>query len=319
MIEIVRWMTWIIAVLSIAVSFAPYLPGDYWWARMWDFPRVQIAIVAIVAIIIALTVGARTPVLLLAVAAVVQIVQIIPLTPLVPAQVTLMQPDGLRPVHALSLNVLMENDDHQSTIDLIEREDPDIVLLMETNEDWTNAMTNVLSRYSTILSHPADDHYGLIFATRLDSDKTEIVYLNNGDTPAVLARLRTVEGRLFNYVGLHPRPPVPGTSAEERDEQIRRAATIADTAAAPTVVMGDFNDVAWSHTARRYKDIGGFKDPRVGRGLLASFDANRWWLRFPIDHLYITDDINLISFKRGEYVGSDHFPMLSTFVVPDRD
>ena len=318
-VEMIRWLVWALAITSLAVSFAPYLPGDYWWARMWDFPRVQITVVVLVGIAAAVLIGARIPVVLMAVAATVQIVQIIPLTPLVPIQTPLVEAGDAETVHALALNVLMENDDYQRTTDLITSEDPDIILLMETDKTWADAMADTLSRYPVVVSYPEDDHYGLIFATRLTTEKAEVVFLTNGDTPAVVARLRTAQGRLFNYVGLHPRPPVPGTSAEERDEQIRQAATLADSAAAPTVVMGDFNDVAWSHTARRYKEIGGFSDPRVGRGLLASFDANRWWMRFPIDHLYITDNIDLISFKRGPHVGSDHFPMLATIAIPDQN
>lgn len=304
------------AMLCVFVTFAPYLPGDYWWGRGWDFPRVQIAIVSVVSICIALAVSAYLPLMLLIVTAGIQIVQIIPFTPLYPTEVELVDPGHTKPIHFLSLNVLMENNQYARVASYIRKEDPDVILLMETDGAWAEAMADTLARYSVVVSYPKDDHYGIIFATRLESDDARIVYLADDDIPAIRARLRTTEGTSFTFVGLHPQPPVPGTTTEDRDKQIRRAATIADTTAVPTIVMGDFNDVAWSHTARRYKEIGGFKDPRIGRGLVASFDANRWWMRFPIDHLYITEDIDFVSFKRGPHVGSDHFPMLATIIVP---
>ena len=119
----------------------------------------------------------------------------------------------------------------------------------------------------------------------------------------------------FFFVGLHPRPPVPGVDTDDRDEQIKRAALLADREILPVVAMGDFNDVAWSWTFERFKEYGKFKDPRVGRGLIPSFDATSWWMRFPIDQFYVTDGFGLISFSRLDPVGSDHFPMKAIITV----
>lgn len=116
-------------------------------------------------------------------------------------------------------------------------------------------------------------------------------------------------------MGLHPRPPVPGRDTDERDAQIRRAALIADRTIQPVVAMGDFNDVAWSWTSERFKEYGSFRDPRAGRGFLPSFDVNSIWMRFPIDQLYLTDGLALVSFSRLDPVGSDHFPMKAVIGV----
>lgn len=83
----------------------------------------------------------------------------------------------------------------------------------------------------------------------------------------------------------------------------------------PVVAMGDFNDVAWSRTSETFKEYGKFKDPRVGRGMIPSFDATSWWMRFPIDQLYLTDGLGLVSFGRLDAVGSDHFPMKAVISV----
>jgi len=114
---------------------------------------------------------------------------------------------------------------------------------------------------------------------------------------------------------MHPRPPVPGNDTEERDAQIKRAATLTKHSDLPVICMGDFNDVAWSRTAQNFKHHGNFHDPRVGRGMLSSFDANHPILRFPIDQLYVTGGIDLISFERKRAVGSDHFPMNAVVAI----
>ena len=83
----------------------------------------------------------------------------------------------------------------------------------------------------------------------------------------------------------------------------------------PAVVAGDFNDVAWSNTGRLFQADGHLRDARVGRGLFNSFDATSRFLRWPLDHVYTTDDFRLIALKRLEEFGSDHFPIYAELVL----
>lgn len=80
----------------------------------------------------------------------------------------------------------------------------------------------------------------------------------------------------------------------------------------PVIVGGDFNDVAWSHTTRLFRRIGGFLDPRIGRGLFNSFDATHPFMRYPLDHVFASRQFRLIELRRLPDIGSDHFPMLVT-------
>jgi hypothetical protein len=75
--------------------------------------------------------------------------------------------------------------------------------------------------------------------------------------------------------------------------------------------MGDFNDVAWSRTSQMFKRIGGYLDPRIGRGLYATFPANLPFLRWPLDHLFMSPDFTLVDMKVLENVGSDHLPVIA--------
>ncbi|SFF26238.1 hypothetical protein SAMN04488523_1425 [Sulfitobacter brevis] len=49
-----------------------------------------------------------------------------------------------------------------------------------------------------------------------------------------------------------------------------------------------------------------------------SFDADRPWLRFPIDQFYVTPDVAVVSIERRGYIGSDHFPMAATIRLDAR-
>jgi endonuclease/exonuclease/phosphatase (EEP) superfamily protein YafD len=137
------------------------------------------------------------------------------------------------------------------------------------------------------------------------------VHLTRDGTPTVLAELRDRQGRPFTFVGLHPQPPVPGQDTEERDAQIVFAARFARKSDRPLVAMGDFNDAAWSDTARAFKRVGGYVDPRVGRGLFASFHARNPLIRCPIDQVYVTAEVAVVSIALGDNIGSDHFPLVA--------
>ena len=159
----------------------------------------------------------------------------------------------------------------------------------------------------------------MLFATRLDVDAANVVFLSSDDTPAVVARLRDPAGGDFTLIGLHPRPPMPGTDTTERDTQIINAARIGEADSIPALVIGDFNEAAWARTMTRFRKLGGFLDPRVGRGPLPSFHAKNVVVRSPIDQLYLTAGVSLASFERGMAFGSDHFPMHARFFVPAGD
>jgi endonuclease/exonuclease/phosphatase (EEP) superfamily protein YafD len=77
------------------------------------------------------------------------------------------------------------------------------------------------------------------------------------------------------------------------------------------LLPGDLNDVAWSRTSRRLQQTAALRDPRVGRGLFATFNANLpAGLGWPLDHVFVSTDFALCALERPGDIGSDHFPLL---------
>lgn len=305
---------WVLAILIVVVTSLPLSNTNAWWVRVMDFPRVQIAMVGGIVLFAALFLPGASRFLvpfLMIVACGYQFWRVFPYTAFAPVEMQLAA-GGPDAVKMLASNVLMENDRHGALIEVIEQVDPDVLLLMETDQIWLDALEPALERYSTVIREPKDNHYGMIFATRLPVDEARIVYLTSDDTPSAFAQLMAPGGVTFRFVGLHPQPPVPGADTHERDAQIYYAARFARKSGVPLVVAGDFNDVAWSDTSKTFKHVGQYLDPRIGRGFFSSFDAGRFYLRFPIDQLYVTEDVAVVSIKRHAYIGSDHFPMGAT-------
>ena len=317
LISLIRGLVFLLAGGLVLVTLLPLWDTNAWWARFWDFPRVQIAaLIVLVLVLLALLRGRGwglgAAVLLACLG--YQIWRISPYTPLAGQEMRLAgaaEAEATGTLTLLSANVLMENRDFASMRALIEEVSPDVLLLMETDADWIAALDPVLADYATVVRAPRDDHYGMLFATRLEAREARTVRLTETETPALFAEIIGPRGRPFRFIGLHPHPPLPGQSTETRDAQILYAARFARDADMPLIAMGDFNDVAWSDSAQRFKRVGRYLDPRIGRGLYASFDAKNPVLRFPLDQIYVTPDVAVAEFRRGPNVGSDHFPIIA--------
>ena len=310
------WALRTVALLLLLGTASSMTESNQWWIRAWDFPRTQILIVMLVTAALLYVFDRKwRPWLSIAIllASCWQFYRIYPYTGLATQEVSrttasLDHAQGCFKV--LTFNVLQTNRDYASTLALLEREDADVLLLLETDAGWRDAMMPQLSRYSSVLERPLSNKYGLVLATRLPASGGEIIDLAEKDTPSAFITL-TAGGSDFYLMALHPRPPHPGRDTEERDAELVMAARRAADAEMPVLAIGDFYDVAWSKTSQLFKEIGEFLDPRIGRGTYATFPADMTWLGWPLDHLFMTEEFLVNELQVLENVGSDHRPVSS--------
>lgn len=105
--------------------------------------------------------------------------------------------------------------------------------------------------------------------------------------------------------------------SRERDaELVLIAKQVRDHPEQSWIVTGDFNDVAWSHTTRLFTRLSGLNDPRVGRQLLTTYHAEYPLLRYPIDHVFVSDGFTLHQLERIHLPGSDHFAIVANLQEP---
>ncbi len=309
------WLVRIAAAIILLGSAASVIGSEQWWIRVWDFPRIQFAIALVLG-------GAflwwfdrravRWLPLVMAICACWQFYRVFPYTPLAETEVSLADAANLTTsscFSVLSFNVLQDNRDYPATIAMLERENPDVVLVLETDKAWLNALEPTLSNYPSRLSRALDNKYGIAFATRFPMREGRVQDLAEPDTPSVHATLDGPES--FRIIGLHPRPPRPAQDTDERDAELVIAARHAAKQSVPVLAIGDFNDVAWSNTSSLFKRLGAFLDPRIGRGPFATFPADKTWLGWPLDHVFVTKEFLLEEIRVLENVGSDHRPIVA--------
>ena len=325
MLVVLQWVVVGLGLGAVAATLLSFSRSPHWFVRIWDFPRVQIAAVAIAAGLVYAWLFSRGraadgPFLAsLLLCALWQGWKVYPYTPLARVQVQRSDrgraavPEERSTFRLLVSNVLMENRQHSRLLEVISDADPDIVLALETDAAWARALEPLARSYPYVVRQPQENYYGLMLFSRLPLVAPRVDYLVQDDIPSVHTEFELPNRARVTFHGLHPRPPEPirGQTSTPRDaELVVVGKAIGAHGERPTVVAGDLNDVAWSPTSELFLRLSGLLDPRVGRGLYSSFNADNPLCRYPLDHVFHSAHFRLCELRRLPNVGSDHFPIL---------
>lgn len=311
-----------LGVACVAATLLPLLRARAWWVRIWDFPRLQVAVLALAAMAGMLWAGADGWVgwalaVATGAAAAGQVAVVLPYTPLWPVQSVRGGGDGsgAATLRLVVVNVLMTNRVVDGLFAAVREADPDVVLAVETDAWWVSRLREGLAdSHPHAIERAQDNTYGLVLRSKLPLVEPELRCLVHPAIPSVRVGVRLRTGAVVRFYAVHPEPPSP-TEAESslgRDAELVTVGREIAMRTGPTVVAGDLNDVAWSRTSRLFRRISRLLDPRVGRGLFPTFHAGWFWwpVRWPLDHVFHSEDFALCEVRRLPAFGSDHFPIL---------
>ncbi len=212
-------------------------------------------------------------------------------------------------VSILVANVLQTNRNYAALKQIVTREGADICLFMETDQGWADALAEIEDGWPHRADHIDDNLYGMMFWSRLPRESVEVGCRVSDDIPSIFADIALTDGPVTRFFAIHPEPPAATSSTVDRDAELVAVGEAAAALERPVIVLGDLNDVAWSRTTIRFQRLSGLLDPRIGRGLFSTFHAKHWFLRWPLDHLFHSPDFRIVSVRRLERFGSDHFPV----------
>lgn len=316
--SVLELFTLCLNILFCIPSAASLTKFDYWWIRGFDFPRIQISVLIVANIILALAVYDFDAVWHFLIVSVLflslmyQCILIYPYTIFAKKQV--IDYEGGQNEDNISImvcNVLTENRNYGQLIDLTHSRNPDILLTLESDKKWEEALSVLEDKFDHGVKVPLENLYGMHLYSKLPLENIEVKYLVKDDIPSIHGTVKLPNGKNATIHCLHPRPPSPSESktSTNRDAELLLVSREIKKDAKLTLVFGDFNDVAWSRTTKLFQKISGLMDPRRGRGFFNTYNANYKLLRWPLDHVFHSDDFTLIEIDRGRDIGSDHFPM----------
>jgi endonuclease/exonuclease/phosphatase (EEP) superfamily protein YafD len=320
LLTIAHWAVWLLGGVGLVATLLPILRQTAWWIRVCDFPRLQI----VAGLLLSITLGLALPgmggtghtwfLVGLGLAVVYQLARIWPYTPLHRKQVAdASRPDEDQDYHIslMVANVLMYNRDASRCLGHVRHLQPDIVLAVETDDWWLSQLEGITKDYPYTCHAPLANTYGMLVFSRLPLLEPQIRYILDPDIPSFHGCVRLPSGVTANLHFLHPKPPAPqeSKSSARRDAELLVVGKVIQHHDGPTIVAGDLNDVAWSHTSELFRRLSRLLDPRVGRGLLPTFHADHKLLRWPLDHVFHSAHFRLQEIKRLTHIGSDHYPI----------
>lgn len=314
-----QWLAGFIAFVTIW----GWLPLDNWWVRGVDFPRIQIMVLGIIAWIVMITFWSEWQlgqwILFVSLSATLafQLRMVLPYTKLWKKEVEHAKVDKDGTSHHIKImvsNVLTPNDETQKLVELVQQHHPEILITLESDKKWEQALHQVEADYPYTVKVPLDNLYGMHLYSKLELIDPEVKYLMVDDIPSIHTQLRLQSGRVIWLYCLHPMPPSP-TEADKsttRDAELLMVGKHIKENKQTAILAGDLNDVAWSQTTRRFQRISGLLDPRIGRHFINTFHVKYPFLRWALDHLFHSACFTVVDIRRLPSVGSDHFPVLTT-------
>ncbi len=308
----------ILYILIVLFVISPYFPATrnpHWFFRTADFVRLQSLFIQFILLFLLIFLKERfttfTWILLVALTAsiVYQVFKVFPYSSLFPRKNSKAESNGHLSI--LAGNILQTNTSYPDFLAEIRQFDPDLVLVMETNKAWEDSLSEIETDYPFSVKVPLENFYGMHVYSKIELNNVDVKFQIEDDKPSIFFDFPIKGNPPIFFCCLHPAPPSPteNETSKERDAELILTGKRIRNQHNPAVVCGDMNDVVWSRTTRLFKKMTGMVDPRVGRGFFSTYNANYFFLRFPLDHLFHTKDLFVGKMIRSNYFGSDHYAM----------
>ncbi|WP_345164675.1 endonuclease/exonuclease/phosphatase family protein [Nibribacter koreensis] len=302
--------------LMIMASLLTLVKSTYWWIRVLDFPRVQVALFCTLVLgAYGYFYGYETTAAklfggLLIIAIVNELIHVYKYTPFVRVQALRSKIKVPKNSFGFMIsNVRMTNKKHERFLKLVKETDPDMLLVNEPNQRWATAMEELDERYPYSIKRPLENTYGMMFFSKFPLSHVDVRYLVEEGIPSFYALVELPTGKKFDLFTVHPQPPHLNKDTDTREAELLTVAKMAKASPWASIVAGDLNDVAWSYSTNLFRKISGLLDPRIGRGFYNTYNALIPFFRYSLDHIFYDPAFRLIRLQRLPKFGSDHFPI----------
>lgn len=203
----------------------------------------------------------------------------------------------------LSVNLLSSNTNFEEANTLIKSSDPDIVILIEFTSFWEEHI--VVRQYPYHIKSTREDHFGIGFYSKYPFEKSELIDFTGSRFPFIHARIMINE-KPIEIFGVHFENPVGARANRVRDFQMKESVKFLNALESPKLIIGDFNCSPYSHAFKSLLVDADLYDSR------SSFARGGSWPMFflpliiPIDHAFVSKEIDIRERSLLKLEGSDH-------------
>ncbi len=213
-------------------------------------------------------------------------------------------PQSKARLRILMANVLCKNERYEELVEIIRRERPDVIGLVEYGHNWVQGLEEVKREYPHRLESPGEAKgVSLWFREAPASIEPPDVPLPRG-WPFLHATFE-FGGHLRHLWLIHPSSPFHRQELPELPALARRIKDVPGS----QIVIGDMNSSDGSPLFWDFLAVTGLRDSRLGFGRQVSWPL--WFFyRIPIDHAFVSGDLAVVDRRLGPDFGSDHAPLV---------
>jgi endonuclease/exonuclease/phosphatase (EEP) superfamily protein YafD len=209
-------------------------------------------------------------------------------------------------------NVLKPNKEYGKLCKVIQETQPDIIFLIEISDLWLRELSPILDRYPYRHTVMRSDNYGLAFYSRYSFTGVQTEYFSNAQVPSLIVEI-DLDNHPMTLIGTHPPPPKSKDESILRNQQLKNIAAYIAQSEESCMLLGDLNTTSWSPYFREFMRMSRLRDSREGFGIQPTWPSNKPLFMVPIDHVLVSEGINVHKRFTGPDIGSDHRPVIVDF------
>jgi endonuclease/exonuclease/phosphatase (EEP) superfamily protein YafD len=217
-------------------------------------------------------------------------------------------------VKVLLANILSSNEDPAPLLELIEAEQPDLVILLEVSPRWAQALPVLGNSFAHSIVEPRNGNFGIAMYSKLPVTAAATIDSSPLGFPTIVATL-DVGGKSLQVVGTHPMIPIGGQNYDARNVQLDAISRLLQKGTGPRLLLGDLNTTIWDMQYGALENRTWLRNVRHGFGMLPTWPTYMWPAMIPIDHMLVSDDIGVKDVHTGPAIGSDHLPLIATITL----
>ena len=220
-------------------------------------------------------------------------------------------PAGEETIEVYAANLFRTNGSLKRLIRDVREEQPDVVFFCEVVPDHVQALASLKDLFPHRVEHALEGYEGFLFLSRWPiSDSWIIMEEAHGNRPMLASQL-SVRGKTISVYGMHPHAPTRPKRFRKRNQQLEWLCERVAASTEPVVVVGDLNVTPYSPVFRNLLARSGLTAARKGQGWYPSWPAFLPILWVPIDHVLVSPHLRVNGFRRGPFIGSDHYPIVA--------
>ena len=212
-------------------------------------------------------------------------------------------------IKVLSANTNFKNSDLQALKELINSEQPDIVVLLELSHGQARQLAD-LKDYPFQQINPDDSPFGIGLLSKLPFSSVTVDFNWRGSSLKIPTIKIVAEwnAQLINVVAFHPMPPIAPEFHLARNKKIQEIVEKSKQSGLPTIIAGDFNATPWSSAFAPIEYM-------RATGLQSTWPTRYFGLS--VDHVLVSDHWQVKQSRVGPDIGSDHLPVVAEVINPD--